>query len=370
MATLTKCSFVYDSVRQVATWKPSPSLEDITSTTWEATTKSLKLKRHIRLCYRSQTESPTFNQKNSILSYFPSSNTKQYPHRSGSCQPDMSPSHQPENMITHIGMLKSLLQKAVRRQMSATALSCAKTYMDLNATSFLRRLLIISCEDVFLDPISSINIVWFYVATLKCGYQLSVSDKNYFLSYVAALCKESRYIDPFPIVVQSAASILGSMRMRNVQLRMCLELYNAMCQFTLEGDERMLKIWQHAFADPDIVSHQPILSVDMSHTIYGHTDYVTSKTYSLIGIDFHNFPKVISYLDGIVRFKCDEDVVPELAELIKSAIWYKRSSINTRKPRALKQLHKERQREIEDIWFVIEYPLDTFCKKLLLELKN
>jgi hypothetical protein len=368
MATLTKCAFIYDSVRHVATWKSSASLDDVTHTTWEATFKILKLRRNIRLLYLSHTESPTLNHKNSVLAYFSKERTQ--PHTKMACLSQPTPTDKPENMMTHIGLLKSLLQKAIRRQWSATAVACAKTYMDINAKSFLRRLLIISCEDVFLDPIATINIVWFYIATLKFKYEMSVWDKNYILSYVSALCKESRYVDPFPNVVEKAGVSEGSMRLQHVQLRMSLELYNATCQFTLEGDARMLHLWQHAFDDPRVVARHPTMEVAVCTTAYETADYVTKKNYSLVGIDFHNFPKVLSHLEMIVRFRCDSEVIPELAELIKSAIWYKRSCINTRKPPEIKQLCRERQRAIDDVWFVIEYPLETFCRNVLYEVKN
>ena len=65
--------------------------------------------------------------------------------------------------FTDVSILKSTLQKCVRRQETELALMCAKTMMRVNFKSFLRRLIIIAAEDVFLDKTANTALWMFHM---------------------------------------------------------------------------------------------------------------------------------------------------------------------------------------------------------------
>lgn len=86
-----------------------------------------------------------------------------------------------------VGLLKSNLQKAVRRQLKEIAL---RTTMELivtgNALQLLRRLTIISIEDLQINQYYAI-IVWYYLAVMY-QYKLTEWDVSFIVSYVSLLC--------------------------------------------------------------------------------------------------------------------------------------------------------------------------------------
>jgi hypothetical protein len=89
---------------------------------------------------------------------------------------------------TNLSLLKSNLQKAIRRKEKDIALHTTMR-MILNGTfiDLLRRLTIITFEDVILNSYYP-AIVWYYVALSTKSYQLTYHDVIFLYSYVGFLC--------------------------------------------------------------------------------------------------------------------------------------------------------------------------------------
>lgn len=81
--------------------------------------------------------------------------------------PSANGSLPPETVYKNMGLLKSHLQKCVRRSHTQLAVKTALTILRLNPGELLRRLPIIMLEDAHLFPASFISLVWLMAATSK-----------------------------------------------------------------------------------------------------------------------------------------------------------------------------------------------------------
>ena len=89
----------------------------------------------------------------------------------------------------NVHYLKSILQKAIRRNKPETAIRVARSILTQDPTQFLRRLLIIVIEDGLLHP-NTPCLIWLMVAHTK-GYSLTQADIEFLLSmtWSVATCK-------------------------------------------------------------------------------------------------------------------------------------------------------------------------------------
>jgi len=84
----------------------------------------------------------------------------------------------------HVPLLKSNLQKAIRRKARNAALRTAWWLLCREPTELLRRLPVILCEDTQIEERTFLELVWLMVATSK-GYRLLWSDAAWVMSAVA-----------------------------------------------------------------------------------------------------------------------------------------------------------------------------------------
>jgi hypothetical protein len=87
-----------------------------------------------------------------------------------------------------VRLLKSAIQKAIRRGEVTRAVRCAKALIELNAPSFVRRLPIIVVEDVVLHP-KYAEIVEVMKRISRKGYELKLDEKELLLTVVAELAE-------------------------------------------------------------------------------------------------------------------------------------------------------------------------------------
>lgn len=88
----------------------------------------------------------------------------------------------------NLSLLKSNLQKAIRRQNKTVALSTAlKMIYSGMTTEMIRRLTIITIEDVYINSYYP-KLVWYYIALSTNNYILNKDDVSFLLSYVRLLC--------------------------------------------------------------------------------------------------------------------------------------------------------------------------------------
>ena len=87
--------------------------------------------------------------------------------------------------INHVPMLKSQLQKCIRRQYKSRAIKTGFNLLFSDQHQFLRRLLIIMLEDVYLHE-SFILIIWLMCAVPH--WNLSIIQGKYLLGIIGYLC--------------------------------------------------------------------------------------------------------------------------------------------------------------------------------------
>ena len=121
----------------------------------------------------------------------------------------------PEFEIIHEGLLKSHLQKCVRRKLIYKAVQSAYNLMAINFKSFIRRLPIIMLEDTILHE-SFPTIIWMMLAYPK--WQPTVSHIRWLLSivYLIASCKKYDKIITESIIkeCESHQNIINSLKIR------------------------------------------------------------------------------------------------------------------------------------------------------------
>jgi 2OG-Fe(II) oxygenase superfamily len=221
--------------------------------------------------------------------------------------------HYDENMITNnVSLLKSNIQKAVRRQMSQVASSSTmKMIIERHVLDLLRRLTIISLEDVQITKYYPI-ILWYYIAT-NYKYELLDKDVNFIYSYVKHICSVTHNSQHFDKnVIQTNIDINNCVN--NI---MCLSLFLRKEYGGFNGEMHLLNNY--------------IISIN-NETCYINEDEIIIERYKIndtieildCSIDYHCFPKmpqkVLQMLDQN-NFTEDD---------IRNLIWTFDSSINVR----------------------------------------
>ena len=213
-----------------------------------------------------------------------------------------------------LSVLKSTLQKCVRRGLVEEALMCAKSMMAMNFRSFCRRLLVIAAEDVFYDQ-TCLTLIWmfkmsdgaFATTSSTPTYKPSTRHVNYLLGFVKALCEEKRCVrygkEDILMDDKSGSAVLLQLFMNSTVL--------------MTGDAGMLK-WYHNHASEITYKLSEITSIDEQNV-----EYMTWERLPLEGIDFHTH----KFLPGMIHIKFPEFSV----DRIKDLIWHCRSSLNYRK---------------------------------------
>lgn len=260
----------------------------------------------------------------------------------------------------HVPMLKSLLQKTIRRQMTELALKTAKTYLTIDPIGFLRRLLIISCEDVFLCSTYTHTIVWFYIAVKLGQYSLCQKDCDFLMSYVESLCIESRYIRPMTYTPSSNnKKIVNKYTFKRdseaVAMILSLELFYVNTQFHLTGDNNMFLNVINTTTDKTTFNK---LNVCIQSNFYENIQFMKFSDYDPIGIDFHNFPFIIKYVNKSIITHFPNLSEEELNDEIRQCIWHCRSGINLRK-------QDEHTQKYSKMYEIIESPLNKICRMII-----
>ena len=232
-----------------------------------------------------------------------------------------------ENLQTGLmPLLKSNLQKAVRRGLTDIALKTAKKMMECDFNIFIRRLFIIMIEDT--DAHIGLNeIMWMTVAASSVAYwQPSKKQKDWLLGVVKMMCLNPVFDSE---VLNYKLGQKFNMRNHLTSIH-SLEIKNKSfiysCAFRVSyggmvGDMAMLnnccKVWLHRFKNHLKLRGSPIEPID------GH-EINSCKISDIIidAVDFHCYPTILSIL---------EKEFPEFDNYsIKKAIWHHNSAYNIR----------------------------------------
>ena len=202
----------------------------------------------------------------------------------------------------NVSVLKSNLQKCVRRRCVTEALATAKHLLYQDPNEMLRRLPIIMCEDAMLCPSLFCELVWLMAAVSK-GYRLNADDGGVVLRAVqTALDAPGRY--NLDVVEQATEGTVEGSDATDVAFRLRIA-YGGM-----SGDGEMLERLRCRFSAGTL----PCVTAS---TAYGDVERFDPRRHLIpYAIDFHCFP---------VLLKANP-------HLTKGAVWWHWSSLNVRPP--------------------------------------
>uniref|UniRef100_A0A6B2L588 Uncharacterized protein n=1 Tax=Arcella intermedia TaxID=1963864 RepID=A0A6B2L588_9EUKA len=234
-----------------------------------------------------------------------------------------------------VELLKSALQKCVRRRKAESAVRVGWQLLCQDPDQLLRRLPIIILEDGCLHRHFS-YIVWLMVATSK-GWKLSKSQVVLILRVIFEVAEVS-WRDPIPMVPTEGFKNPALDRPEGTLCPIAHVLASLVLRVNyggMKGDMEMLKkfaiVWNERYKknpeewdkerevwfsqlppEPnfeELISKGPVLT---------DADKISEA------IDFHCFPQLVD--------KCTEELEGFSKEDIKSAVWWHRSGLNLKKP--------------------------------------
>jgi hypothetical protein len=211
-------------------------------------------------------------------------------------------------------LIKSNLQKAIRRCDNLIAIQSALVLIQMAPMELLRRLPIIYIEDVCLMNSYPI-VVWLMMADKDYG-KLTKMDIDIILNIVNSLCNCRSYFD------YKAENHDNSYVFTHESLQFCpnsdelLSLYYRSEYGGMKGDIQMLKV---------SIDYYKMNSSQVRKTVYNSINYnlIEREIEVLVeAIDFHCFPNMLNTLNRITYID---------KETIKKCIWFVESGYNVRK---------------------------------------
>ena len=254
--------------------------------------------------------------------------------------------------VTEISYLKSALQKCVRRMDIERALACSKSFMKCNMKSFLRRLVVIAAEDVYLDK-NVLIVIWIYMMmTFNC-FEPNQNHINWLLDYVHSLCCAKDYVD---YGKEDTLISTGQCDSDGETMRLALKLF--LNNTILMPDDARMLMWYHNHVEETL--EKPAMKVD--HVVeLDKIGYIKVDDFPLEAIDFHTNSRMPEMINK--RTKSTTENVQLCTSAIKGLIWRCRSGVNFRKP----SLHDQ---EDEKIYSTIQNYVDDASKYILNKTKE
>jgi hypothetical protein len=252
-------------------------------------------------------------------------------------------------------LIKSNLQKAIRRKLENVALhSTMEMILSGNVLDLLRRLTIISFEDVYINKYYCI-IVWYYIAISK-NYELTNYDVNFIFSYVKLLCSIGvyyKYTDNDNFINDYKLKDLGN----DV---ICIALYLRLQYGGFNGEKELInKTICHLLKCENNICEDDLLISE--YQIYENDSDILNCS-----IDFHCFPTMIDKV--LFKIKYDNSNIELNEDDIRNYIWVYESNVNTRTN--INKINKELNFLNDDIWKNIIKPKCDIYRYNIMKLLN
>lgn len=256
-------------------------------------------------------------------------------------------------------LLKSSLQKAIRRGKTEKALMYAKDLMDKDEEDFLRRFPIIILEDVILHP-ETHKITELLKRVSKKRHILNKEDKEMLLGIVYDLSecevRDNLNVEYDYIYDDELKEASGYLKERNESKLTEHEqkLVDAIIYRSkiggMKGDIILLKkyadLWTYRFEDGDwdIDSLKKLFPEKRKGVGYDKIKRVKKKDMIPEGVDFHCSPllSILMKKDWVYTLLKTRFPDKDPKKILQDIIWVMRSSINYKK-----EIHTGRQRD----WF-------------------
>lgn len=226
-------------------------------------------------------------------------------------------------VVYYAPLLKSALQKAIRRRLTDQAIAIAYQFLRQEPVEFLRRLPIYMMEDTYLQPTAAIRAVWLMCAVSK-GWKLTTDDVQFLLDTVKTLCD----LDQHELLDTSPAPPLFS-RIKTI-IEPLSEIQAAVAAIWIrsefggmKGDMAFLLNACHTWLDREADGFV-IEETIQSENVPIPSASQTSNLYLLEGVDFHCYPRLLQSLRAAgLRTEMTE-------EEFKYVLWHSQSGLNTR----------------------------------------
>jgi hypothetical protein len=231
--------------------------------------------------------------------------------------------------MTDVSLLKSCLQKAVRRGLLEGAMSCALVLLELDLDQFLRRLAIIMIEDTLLTVHMS-SLVWLMSAVSK-GYRPSRNQVAWLMGLVSQMVQEKRVHPSIRFEAQPVQmtdpQIITYLLDRLSTWKAAGPLLSMMFRVAYGGLPWDKEMFRQVVLDLIAISLKAdyVCSCPLIEPVDPNAIVVVSRSQlPIYGVDFHCLPILIDQL---------KTSYPEYeTERIRQAIWQANSRINFRKP--------------------------------------
>lgn len=262
-----------------------------------------------------------------------------------------------------VPLLKSNLQKAIRRSQKDIAIKTMLYLLAIDKTALFRRLPIIMIEDVAL--FDSMNIlVWFMIALPKaepvCFSKQKLSSENYILTnndvsilinIVSNLCDCLLFYD-YDLMRDIKEPDYKDIEKNNPHL---LGLYYRRLYGGMSGDIKLLdSAIEYYSVHPEEIRKTNFVDYGLTNDLISVLKTDISEIIILESIDFHCYPEILTRLNKEFHFISKEQ--------IKEMIWFAESAINIRKS---KTIEKSRIYTELKVWKQIKKELDDFRKTII-----
>lgn len=231
--------------------------------------------------------------------------------------------------VYDLGLLKSGLQKAVRRNETEKAMYIAWQLLCQEPKQFLKRFAIIVMEDAILHPDYPM-LVWIMISHLQ-SWNLTEFQVEFLLKmvYEVASCnyrdKYYHYKEEVDIDVEEMDEYIMSFYLRIKKEGM-------------KGDMEMLKsqmiIWKDRFTKDrtnwmEFIKSAYKIDVDFNliKELMNKRPFLQEKHYILEGIDFHCYPILIDKCYDLIKKENNEITKDD----IKKSVWFHKSGVSFKK---------------------------------------
>ena len=217
-------------------------------------------------------------------------------------------------------ILKSNLQKCIRRGYTEKALKTAYQYMKINITNFLRRISVIMLEDAVLHESFTV-IMW--LICCSDNYEINDIIKSYLLGVVYFL-SECKYIERVNKINYNFYSDMNKINDINdikelsLLYSLCLRVSYGGMNGDIQRFQSFIKVWLQYFQEKNDKS---IFLYNKIKPIKIENEMITKDIHPSC-IDFHIFPVIKNILKEYPEYEENQ---------IKDCIWYNRSCITDKK---------------------------------------
>lgn len=220
--------------------------------------------------------------------------------------------------FSNVSLLKSTIQKSIRRQDISLAIKSSFHLMRLNLLEFLRRIVIIAVEDSCLHNDLSI-FVWFMMASGEV--EIKKKYIRYFLGIVYFLTISNHFDRGLKINLDENNKFLDKIKNNLIENKTLLvSLYIRKLYGGMKGDilmiNKLCEIWSSR-----LIEYPEPKRFSVKIKPIKINQHLTLEEIPNHCVDFHCFPGIIDYLKKKTKYS---------PENIKKAIWIHSSGINTR----------------------------------------